>query len=128
MIDLSTNIVLHSSDRNRIHPTSRHRGVHSCLRRAAAWVGALVGKVTFLPTSEAPPFTLYWVVRGLSPLNILIPSSRSLGGIGAWHRLTLRSRIPLSSYLGFGWNSGGAGWNTSPAEGVVRHGLELLSG
>jgi hypothetical protein len=58
MIDLSMNIVLHSSDRNRIHPTSRRRGVHSCLRRAAAWVGALVGKVTFLPTSEAPPFTL----------------------------------------------------------------------
>jgi hypothetical protein len=58
MIDLSTNIVLPSSDRNRIHPTGRCRGGHNYLRRAAAQVGAFVGKVTFLPTSEAPPFTL----------------------------------------------------------------------
>jgi hypothetical protein len=58
MIDLSTNIVLSSSDKNRIHPMGRCRGGHSCLRRAAAQVGALVGKVTFLPTREAPPFTL----------------------------------------------------------------------
>jgi hypothetical protein len=58
MIDLFVNIVLPSSDRNRIHPTGRCRGGHSCLRRVAARVGALVGKVTFLPTREAPPFSL----------------------------------------------------------------------
>jgi hypothetical protein len=97
MIDLSTNIVLPSSDRNRIHPTGRCRGGHNCLRRAATRVGVMVGKVTFLPTSKTPPFTLQWVLSGFSPLNILIPSSRSLGGVGARHRLTLRSRISLSS-------------------------------
>jgi hypothetical protein len=58
MIDLSTDIVLPSSNRNKISPTGRCRGGHDCLRRAVALAGALVGKVTFLPTSEAPPFTL----------------------------------------------------------------------
>jgi hypothetical protein len=58
MIDLSANIVLPSSDMNRIRPMGRCRGGHSCLRRVAAWVRALVGKVTFLPTSEALPFPL----------------------------------------------------------------------
>jgi hypothetical protein len=58
VIDLSMNIVLSSSNRNIISPTDRHRGGHSYLRRAVAWIGALVGKVTFLPTSVAPPFTL----------------------------------------------------------------------
>jgi hypothetical protein len=58
MIDLSMNIVLPSSDRNRIRPMGRCRGGHSCLRRVVARVGVLVGKVTFLPTSEAPLFTL----------------------------------------------------------------------
>jgi hypothetical protein len=58
VIDLSANIVLSSSNRDRISPTGRRRGGHDCLRRAVAWIGALVGKVTFLPTSVAPPFTL----------------------------------------------------------------------
>jgi hypothetical protein len=58
MIDLSANIVLSSSNRNRISPMGRRRGGHDCMRRAVALAGALVGKVTFLPTSEAPPFTL----------------------------------------------------------------------
>jgi hypothetical protein len=58
VIDLSVNIVLSSSNRNRISPTGSRRGGHGCLRRVVALTGALVGKVTFLPTSEAPPFTL----------------------------------------------------------------------
>jgi hypothetical protein len=58
VIDLSVNILLPSSNRNRISPLGRCRGGHGCLRRAVALAGALVGKVTFLPTSEAPPFTL----------------------------------------------------------------------
>jgi hypothetical protein len=99
MIDLSANIVLPSSNRNRICPTGRCRGGCSCWRRADVRVGALVGKVTFLPTREAPPFPRQWVLSGLSPLNILIPSNRSLGGAGARHHLVLRSRISLSSYL-----------------------------
>jgi hypothetical protein len=51
-------IVLSSSNRNRISPTSRCRGGHDCLRRVVVLIGALVGKVAFLPTSVAPPFTL----------------------------------------------------------------------
>jgi hypothetical protein len=58
VIDLSANIVLSSRNRNKISPTARHKGGHSCLRRAVVLAGALAGKVTFLPTSEAPPFTL----------------------------------------------------------------------
>jgi hypothetical protein len=58
MIDLSTDIVLPSSNRNRTSPMGRCWGGHGYLRRAVALAGALVGKVTFLPTSEAPPFTL----------------------------------------------------------------------
>jgi hypothetical protein len=99
MIDLSVNIVMSSSNRNRISPTGRHRGGHSCLRRAVAWIEVLVGKVTFLPTSVAPPFTLLWVMSSLSPLNTLIPSSRSLEVIGALHHLALRGRLSLPSYL-----------------------------
>jgi hypothetical protein len=58
VVDLPTNIVLSSSNRNRMSTTGRHRGGHGRLRRVVAWIGALVGKVTFLPTSVAPPFTL----------------------------------------------------------------------
>jgi hypothetical protein len=58
VIDLSVDIVLSSSNRNQISPTGRCRGGHNCLRRVVALAGVLVGKVTFLPTSEAPLFTL----------------------------------------------------------------------
>jgi hypothetical protein len=58
VIDLPTNIVLPSSNRNRISLMGRRRGGHNYLRRAVAWIGALVGKVIFLPTSIAPLFTL----------------------------------------------------------------------
>jgi hypothetical protein len=58
VIDLSVNLVLSSSNRNRISPTDRRRGGHGCMRRAVALTGALFGKVIFLPTSEAPSFTL----------------------------------------------------------------------
>jgi hypothetical protein len=58
MIDLPVNVVLLGNNRNRISSTGRHRGGHSCLRRANAWIGTLVGKMTLLPTSIALPFTL----------------------------------------------------------------------
>jgi hypothetical protein len=58
MIDLPANIVMSSSNRNKISPTGRRRGGHNCLRRVVARIGALVGKVTFLPTRVAPPFIL----------------------------------------------------------------------
>jgi hypothetical protein len=99
MIDLSTNIVLPNSNRNRICPMGRCRSGRSCRRRAATWIGTLVGKVTFLPTRKTLPFPRQWVLSSMSPLNILIPSNRSLGSAGAWHRLALRSRISLPRYL-----------------------------
>jgi hypothetical protein len=99
MIDLSVNVVLPSSNRNRICPTGRCRSGRSCRRRAAARIGTLVGKVTFLPTSKTLPFPWQWVLSSMSPLNILIPSNRSLGSARAWHRLALRSRISLPRYL-----------------------------
>jgi hypothetical protein len=89
MIDLAVNIVLPSSNKNRICPTGRCRGGRSCQRRAAALVGALVGKVAFLPTSKTPQLSRQWVLSGLSPLNILVPSNRSLGDAGARHHLAL---------------------------------------
>jgi hypothetical protein len=99
MIDFSMNIVLPSSNRNRICPTGRCRSGRSCRRRAVARIGTLVGKVTFLPTSKTLPFPWQWVLSSMSPLNILIPSNRSLGSARAWHRLALRSRISLPRYL-----------------------------
>jgi hypothetical protein len=58
MIDLSADIVLPSNNRNRISPMGRRKGGHGYLKRTVALAGVLVGKVTFLPTSEAPLFTL----------------------------------------------------------------------
>jgi hypothetical protein len=77
----------------------RRRIGRSCQRRTVAQIGTLVGKVTFLPASKTPLFPRYWVLSGLSPLNILIPSNRSLGSAGVWHRLALWSRISLPHYL-----------------------------
>jgi hypothetical protein len=58
MIDLPMNIVLLGSNWNRISSMGRCRGGHSCLGRAVVWIGALIGKVTSLPTSIAVSFTL----------------------------------------------------------------------
>jgi hypothetical protein len=58
MVDLPMNIVLPSSNRNRISSTGRGRGGQSYLRRVVGWIGALVGKVTSLPTGIALPFIL----------------------------------------------------------------------
>jgi uncharacterized protein YqgC (DUF456 family) len=99
MIDPPVNIVLLGSNKNRISSMGRRRGGHSCLRRAGARIGALVGKVTSLPTSIVLPFTLYWVLSYLSPLNILIPYDRGLEIVGALIHLTLWARKSLSSCL-----------------------------
>jgi hypothetical protein len=58
MIDLPMDIVLLGNNGNIIISTGRHRGGHSCLRMAGAWIGVLVGKVILLPTSRALLFTL----------------------------------------------------------------------
>jgi hypothetical protein len=62
------------------------------------WIGSLVGKVTSLPTSIELPFTLQWVLSSLSPLNILIPSSRGLEIVRALNHLMMRCGISLSRY------------------------------
>jgi hypothetical protein len=99
MIDLSANIVLPSSNRNRICPTGGCRSGRSYQRRAVARIGTQVGIVTLLSTSKTLLFSRQWVLGGLSPLNILVPSNGSLGSAGAWHHLALRSRISLPRYL-----------------------------
>jgi hypothetical protein len=58
MVDSPMSIVLLGSTRNKIGSTGRCRGGYSCLRRAGVWIGALVGKVTSLPTSIALLFIL----------------------------------------------------------------------
>jgi hypothetical protein len=57
MIDLSVNIVLPSSNRNRMCPMGRCRGGCSCQRRVVARIGTLVGIVTLLSTSKTLPFS-----------------------------------------------------------------------
>jgi hypothetical protein len=99
MIDLLMNVVLLGSNRNRIGSMGRHRGGHSCLRRAGKRIGALVGRVASLPTSIAFPFTQYWILSSLSPLNTLIHSSRGLENAGALIHLTLWGGKSLSSCL-----------------------------
>jgi hypothetical protein len=88
-----TSIVLLGSNRNRVGSTCRC----SCLG-TSAWVGALIGKMTLLATGIALSFRLHWVLSAIGPLNILIPSSRSLEIVGALNNLTLRGREPLSSW------------------------------
>jgi hypothetical protein len=58
MIDLPMNIVLLGSNINIISSMGRRKGGHNYLRRVGAQIGALVDKVTSLPTSIALPFTL----------------------------------------------------------------------
>jgi hypothetical protein len=58
MIDLPMDVVLLCSNGYRIRSMCRRRGGHSCLRRAGAWIRALVGKVTSLPISIALSFNL----------------------------------------------------------------------
>jgi hypothetical protein len=99
MIDLSMNVVLPSSNRNRICPTGRCKSGCSCRRRAATRIGTLVGKVTFLPTNKTHPFPRQWVLSSMSPLNILIPSNRCLGSAGAWLCLALQNRISLPASM-----------------------------
>jgi hypothetical protein len=62
-------------------------------------IRALVCIVTCFTTSIALLFSWRWVLSSLGPLNILIPSSRSLEIVGALNYLALRGRESLSSWL-----------------------------
>jgi hypothetical protein len=101
MVDSPMSIVLPSSNRNRVGSRGRGRGRCSCSRLIQVWAqnGAPIGKMTFLYTSIALPFSLHWILSSLSPLNILISSSKSLEIVGALSDLTLWSRESLSNRL-----------------------------
>jgi hypothetical protein len=101
MVDSPMSIVLPSSNRNRVGSRGRGRGRCSCSRLIQVWAqnGAPIGKVTFLYTSIALPFSLHWILSSLSPLNILISNSKSLEIVGALSDLTLWSRESLSNRL-----------------------------
>ena len=106
MIDLSANEVLPSSNRNRIYPTGRCRSGRSYQRRAVARIGTLVGIVTLLSTSKTLLFSRQWVLGGLSPLNILVPSNGSLGSAGRGIAWRCGVEYPCPATCGLGWNSG----------------------
>jgi hypothetical protein len=103
MIDLPANIVLLGSNMNRISSTGRHRGGHSCLRTAGAWIGALVGKVTSLPTSLAPSlddFVAKWTEPG-STIEGAVPESPWLVYCdGAWVTVGIEAAVILMSPSG----------------------------
>jgi hypothetical protein len=97
MVDSPVSIVLLGSNRNRVDSMSWSRCRCSCLRRAAARIGALVGIVTTFSTSITLPFSRRWVLSRLGPLNILIPSCRGLEIVEALNHLMLWGRKSLSS-------------------------------
>jgi hypothetical protein len=97
MVDSPSSIVLPSSNRNRVGSTGRGRCSYNGLIRARAWIGASIGKMTFLSTNIALPFSLHWVLSSLGPLNILTSSSRDLEIVGAQNHLTLWGRDSLSN-------------------------------
>jgi hypothetical protein len=97
MVDSPTSIVLLSGNRNRVDSTSWGRCSCSRWIDARVRVGASICKMTLLSTSETPPFSLQRVWSSLSPLNILISSSRGLEIIGALNHLMLRGSESLSS-------------------------------
>jgi hypothetical protein len=97
MVDSPSSIVLPGSNRNKVGSTGRGRRSCSNPIRALARIGASIGKMTFLSTSIALPFSLHWVLSILGPLNILISSSRVLEIFGSLNHLMLRSRESLSS-------------------------------
>jgi hypothetical protein len=99
MIDSPMDVVLLGSNRNRVDSTGRGRCSCSGLISTSAWIGASVGVMSLFTTVVAHMISLLWVLGSLSPLNTLIPSSRSLEIVGALNHLMLRDRESLSSCL-----------------------------
>jgi hypothetical protein len=100
MVDSPMSIVLPSSNRNKVGSTGRGRCSCSGMIRARAWIGAPIGKMTFLSTSIELPFSLHWVSRSLGPLNILISSNKGLEIVWALNLLTLRVENPCPAVYG----------------------------
>jgi hypothetical protein len=99
MVDSTTSIVLLGSNRNKVGSTGRGRCSSSSLISAGAQIGASVGILSLLSIVVAPTISLQWVLGSWGPLNTLIPSSMSLGIVGALNHLTLWGRKSLSNCL-----------------------------
>jgi hypothetical protein len=99
MVDSPTSIVLLGSNRNGVGSTGRGRGSSSCLISTGAWIETSVDIMSLLSTFVAPTISLQQVLGSLGPLSTLIPSSRSLGIVGALNHLMLWGRKSLSNCL-----------------------------
>jgi hypothetical protein len=89
MIDSPTGVVLLGSNRNGVGSTGRGMCSYSGLTDTSARIGASIGVISLFTTAIAHTISLLCVLGRLGPLNILIPSSRSLEDIGALNHLTL---------------------------------------
>jgi hypothetical protein len=99
MIDSPTDVVLLSSNRNRISSTGRGRCSYSRLIDMSARIGESIGVMSLFTTAIAPMVSLLRVLGSLGSLNTLIPSNMSLGVVGVLNHLTLWGRESLSSGL-----------------------------
>jgi hypothetical protein len=99
MIDSPMGVVLFGSNRNGVGSMGRGRCSYSRLTDTSVRIGASIGVMSLFTTTIVPTISLLWVLGSLGPLNILIPSSRSLEVVGALNHLTLRGRESLSSCL-----------------------------
>jgi hypothetical protein len=89
MANSPMSIVLLGSNRNRVGSTDRGRCSCSSLISMGVRVGASVGIMSLLSTVVAPTICLQRDLGSLGPLKTLIPSSKSLGIVGALNGLTL---------------------------------------
>jgi hypothetical protein len=89
MANSPMSIVLLGSNRNRVGSTDRGRCSSSSLISMGVRVGASVGIMSLLSTVVATTICLQRVLGSLGPLKTLIPSSKSLGIVGALNGLTL---------------------------------------
>jgi hypothetical protein len=91
VIDSPTGVVLLGSNRNRVGSTGRDRCSYSYsgLIDTSARIGASVGVLSFFTIVVAPTISLLRVLGSLSPLNTLIPSSRSMKIVGVLNPLML---------------------------------------
>jgi hypothetical protein len=99
MVNSPMSIVLFGSNMNIVGSTSQGRYSSSSPISSDARIGASVGIMSLLSIVVAPMISLQWVLGSLGPLNTLIPSSRSLGIVGAFNHLPPRGRKSLSSCL-----------------------------
>jgi hypothetical protein len=99
MIDSPMDVVLLSSNRNRVGSMGRGRCSYSRLIDMSVRIGASISVVSLFATVIAPTISLLRVLGSLGSLNTLIPNSRSLEVAGALNHLKLWGREFLSGCL-----------------------------